>query len=84
MYIRDAAFAAANLTALYAPYLSKNTEIILPSDAAWNTSVEQRWTVFAPPTYLGAIKPATEQDVATIVCPGSLVPSPEFVYFLLN
>ncbi|KAK1248864.1 hypothetical protein MKX08_007084 [Trichoderma sp. CBMAI-0020] len=67
MYIRDAAFAAANLTALYAPYLSKDTEIILPSDAAWNTSVEQRWTIFAPPTYLGAIKPATEQDVAKVV-----------------
>jgi hypothetical protein len=69
MHIRDATFAVANLTALYAPYLSNDAQIFLPSDAAWNTSVEQRWTIFAPPTYLGAIKPATEQDVATIVRP---------------
>ncbi|KAG8170146.1 hypothetical protein KVR01_000891 [Diaporthe batatas] len=58
---------AVNLTLLFSAQLSPNARIIMRDDQQWETLVEQRWTVFAPPTYLGAIIPATEQDVATIV-----------------
>lgn len=60
---------AVNLTLLFSAQLSPNASIILRDDQQWETLVEQRWTVFAPPTYLGAIIPATEQDVAAIVRP---------------
>ncbi|WYZ38371.1 hypothetical protein EsH8_III_000285 [Colletotrichum jinshuiense] len=61
------ALAAVNLTLLFSSHLSPDARIILRDDQQWNTAVQQRWSVFSPPTYLGAIKPATEQDVAAIV-----------------
>lgn len=57
-----------NIKALFAPNLSKDTEFFLPSDANYSQSVTQRWDIFTEPTYLGAIIPATEKDVQTIVC----------------
>ncbi|KAI9879288.1 MAG: hypothetical protein M1830_009018 [Pleopsidium flavum] len=56
-----------NLTALVGPNLSPGAEIFLPSDANYAEDVTQRWTTHKAPSYLGAIKPATEADVQNIV-----------------
>ena len=56
-----------NLTDLFGPELSPKAQIILPTDAAWRTEVRARWTDYKALSYLGAIKPATEEDVQVIV-----------------
>ena len=56
-----------NLTSLFGPHLSSGSQIFLPSNANYTVDVTQRWTTWDEPTYLGAIKPATEPDVQTIV-----------------
>lgn len=64
---------AANLTHLFGPHLSPAAQIILPTETAWRTEVQARWTDYQAPTYLGAVKPATEGDVQRIVS-GCLCP----------
>lgn len=58
---------SVNVKSLFASSLSKDTEFFLPSDANYSQSVTQRWDIFTEPTYLGAVKPATEKDIQTIV-----------------
>lgn len=60
--------ASLNLTAIYGPGLSPNAEIFYASDPAWHTEVTPRWNLYAAPSFYGAIKPATEQDVQHVVC----------------
>ncbi|OJJ67836.1 hypothetical protein ASPBRDRAFT_68573 [Aspergillus brasiliensis CBS 101740] len=64
-----AGFPAANLSSvLSSPLLglSPATEIFYPSDADW-TNETQRWTLHDSPTYLAAVKPATERDAQKLV-----------------
>ena len=61
------ALRTTNLTALLRPGLSPGAEIILPADSDWASEVETRWSDYQAPTYLGAIKPATEEDIQDIV-----------------
>ncbi|PCG89579.1 FAD-binding, type 2 [Penicillium occitanis (nom. inval.)] len=56
-----------NLNALFKPHLSSGARIILPSSQNYTTQAIQRWTVWEEPTYIGAIQPATEEDVEQIV-----------------
>jgi len=56
-----------NLTRLFGPSLSPGAQIILPTDSKWDTQVRARWSNYQAPTYLGAIKPATETDIQHIV-----------------
>lgn len=56
-----------NLDALFRPVLSPEAEIFYPSWANWTDNVQQRWTDYLAPSYLGAIKVATVQDVQNIV-----------------
>ena len=58
-----AATQRPNITTLFAGYLSSSAEIYLPG----NPAVTQRWTLHDEPTYFGAIKVGTEDDVVTIV-----------------
>lgn len=66
-----AATATANndscLQALFGHALSSGAEIFYPSWANWTTDVQQRWTSYLAPSYLGAIKVATTSDVQNIV-----------------
>ncbi|KAI4224138.1 MAG: hypothetical protein L6R36_004894 [Xanthoria steineri] len=62
-----AATRNASIKSLFAGSLSPGTEIFLPSDANYSQSVTQRWDIFTEPTYLGAIKPATDEDVQSII-----------------
>ncbi|KAI4235936.1 MAG: hypothetical protein L6R40_006304 [Gallowayella cf. fulva] len=57
----------ADIRHLFSSRLSSDTRIFLPSDANFSQEVTQRWDIFTEPNYLGVIKPATEQDVQTIV-----------------
>lgn len=59
--------AVANLTALFGPGLSPGAKIYSASTANYTQDVTQRWTLHDAPTYIGAIKPATEADVQNIV-----------------
>ncbi|KAB8277720.1 hypothetical protein BDV30DRAFT_234585 [Aspergillus minisclerotigenes] len=64
-----AGFPAANLSSgLSSPLLglSPATGIFYPSNADW-TNDPQRWTLHDSPTYLAAVKPATESDVQKLV-----------------
>lgn len=63
-----------NLDALFRPVLSPEAEIFYPSWANWTDNVQQRWTDYLAPSYLGAIKVATVQDVQNIV--GALYKAP--------
>jgi hypothetical protein len=56
-----------NLTETFRPALSDGAEIYSVNDPNWATETTQRWSNWDAPTYIGAIKPATEQDVAATV-----------------
>ncbi|KAK4697082.1 hypothetical protein P7C71_g938, partial [Lecanoromycetidae sp. Uapishka_2] len=56
-----------NLTALFGPSLSPDAQIILPSDVNFSERLTQRWTNYNAPSYIGAIKPATEADIQNTV-----------------
>ncbi|KAL3461912.1 hypothetical protein BJX64DRAFT_299902 [Aspergillus heterothallicus] len=55
--------ALPNLTSIFRPYLSQSAEILLPTDNEFPGQLTQRWTDYNKPTYIGAIKPATEADI---------------------
>ena len=58
----------SNLTDLFGPHLSPKAQIIPPTTPEYPAQLQQRWTDYNAPSYsLGAIKPATEQDVQNIV-----------------
>jgi hypothetical protein len=59
--------AATNLTALFGPSLSPGAKIYSASTTNYSQEVTQRWTLHDAPTYVGAIKPATEADIQNIV-----------------
>ncbi|KAL4997559.1 FAD-binding domain-containing protein [Aspergillus recurvatus] len=59
--------AWVNLTSIYGSGLSPGAEIFYASDPDWDTEVTQRWTLVGAPTFYGAIKPATEQDIQHVV-----------------
>ena len=56
-----------NLTALFGPSLSPSAQIILPTDTDFSDRLTQRWTDYNAPSYIGAIKPATEADIQNVV-----------------
>lgn len=56
-----------NLTALFGPSLSADAQILLPTDTNFTAKLTQRWTDYNAPSYIGAIKPATEADIQNIV-----------------
>ncbi|KAL4998573.1 hypothetical protein BDV10DRAFT_201248 [Aspergillus recurvatus] len=55
-----------NLTALYGPGLSDSAQIVYASEPGFE-EITPRWTLYRPPTYYGAIIPATEADIQHIV-----------------
>lgn len=57
-----------NLGDLYGSGLSPGAEIYYATDANYSQEVQPRYYDFEPPTFYGAIKPATEADIAHIVC----------------
>ena len=56
-----------NLTALFGPSLSPGAQILLPKDTNFSAELTQRWTDYNAPSYIGAIKAATEVDIQNIV-----------------
>jgi hypothetical protein len=52
--------------------LSPGAKIYFPSDPSYVNETIQRWTVYEEPTYIAAIKPATDDDVKAIVRPSEL------------
>ncbi|KAL4745582.1 hypothetical protein BDW72DRAFT_211212 [Aspergillus terricola var. indicus] len=56
-----------NLTSIYGSGLSPEAEIFYASDPDWDTEVTPRWTLVGAPTFYGAIRPATEQDIQHVV-----------------
>ncbi|KAF2172597.1 hypothetical protein M409DRAFT_62371 [Zasmidium cellare ATCC 36951] len=57
-----------NITSLFGPHLSSDALIVPPTTPDFPAQLQQRWTDVNAPSYdLGAIKPATEDDVQSIV-----------------
>ncbi|KAK3995182.1 hypothetical protein QBC44DRAFT_320654 [Cladorrhinum sp. PSN332] len=57
-----------NLTELFGPHLSKDAVIVSPTDKRFHAKIQQRWTDFDAPSFsVGAIKPATAEDIQNIV-----------------
>lgn len=63
---------STNLTELFGPSLSSDAKIILPEQKSWSIEIQERWTDYQAPSYLGAIIPATVQDVQRIVSQNAL------------
>ncbi|XP_014551795.1 hypothetical protein COCVIDRAFT_41943 [Bipolaris victoriae FI3] len=47
--------------------LSSSSEVVLSSSQAYTTEIKQRWDAYDPPSFVVVVKPATANDVATIV-----------------
>ena len=62
-----AASSYYDLQQLFGPHLSPEAEIVLRPDTNWFQDVQQRWSTWAAPSYKGAIKVATAEDVQNIV-----------------
>lgn len=58
---------ATDLHALFGPSLSPEAEIFLPSYANYTQELQQRWTEWSEPSYIGAIKVGNAKDVQNIV-----------------
>jgi FAD/FMN-containing dehydrogenase len=59
---------ATNLTTLFGPHLSPQAEILHPIDNNFYAKLRKRWSNYHAPSYgIGAIKPATANDVRNIV-----------------
>ncbi|PNY29983.1 Uncharacterized protein TCAP_00107 [Tolypocladium capitatum] len=56
--------AAFNITELFGPGLSAGASIY---ETSFTSDVSQRWSVHRAPSFVGAIKPATVEDVQSIV-----------------
>lgn len=71
-----------NITALFGPHLSSGALVIPPTTVGFPAQLQQRWTDYNAPSYdLGAIKPATERDVQTIV---KIANSHELPFFVIG
>ncbi|KAF3766676.1 FAD-binding domain-containing protein [Cryphonectria parasitica EP155] len=60
---------AANLSAIFdqsSYQWDVNTVLVLPNDTSF-ANLTERWTLFDAPSFAGAIRPATEADVAQVV-----------------
>lgn len=61
--------ASIDLESIFGPYVSPETEIAEVGDADFDEVVSPRWSEWRPPTWTGAIKPQTEEDLQEIVYP---------------
>ncbi|KAE8146574.1 hypothetical protein BDV25DRAFT_162207 [Aspergillus avenaceus] len=59
--------ASFDLEEVFGSELSSEAEIFYPSWSNWTDNVQQRWTDYQAPTYLGAIKVATVADIQSTV-----------------
>ena len=75
-FVASSSAQSANITQLFSSSLSPGAEILLPTDADYGDAT-QRWTLHDAPSYLGAIKVATEADVANIVST-KIMPNKEY------
>ena len=61
------AMTGPQVAAYFQENLSSGSSVHLPSDSNYTTQVAQRWDIFAPPTYIVAVKPALPQDIQRVV-----------------
>lgn len=47
--------------------LTSESEVFLPTDGNYSVETTQRWTTYKEPTYIVAVKPATESDIQSVV-----------------
>jgi len=48
-------------------HLSSKSEVFLSSSQSYQTELTERWNAYQAPSYVVGVKPATAQDVSTIV-----------------
>lgn len=56
-----------DIKAIFGPKLSPGAEVVLRSDAKWTEKVQQRWSAYLAPDYLGAVKVKTVEDIQNTV-----------------
>lgn len=61
--------------------LSSSSEVLLSSDQSYDTEIKERWNAYDAPTFVVGVKPATVEDVATIV---SLAKRLYFIFFCIT
>lgn len=61
--------SAQLIAAYFNQILSSGSEVWLPNETNYTSSITQRWTVYPPaePTYIVALKPALPSDIQKIV-----------------
>jgi hypothetical protein len=65
--VAAAEHSSSYIASIFSPSLSPGAQIFLPTDVNYTEEVNQRWTTFAVPSFIGTIKPATERDIQNIV-----------------
>jgi hypothetical protein len=63
----DISSKTPDIKAIFGPKLSPGAEVILRSDVKWTEKVQQRWSAYLAPDYLGAVKVATVEDIQNTV-----------------
>lgn len=62
------AHTGPEIAAYFKTHLSKAAEVYLPSQSNYTLETTARWNAFSAPTYVISVKPASDQDVQTLVC----------------
>ena len=57
----------AEVASYFRRYLSKVSDIELPSESNYTMETMQRWNAFSAPTYIISVKPATDVDIQKIL-----------------
>lgn len=58
-------------------FLSSGSSVYLPSDPDYAENTTTRWDVYAPPTYVVAVKPALIEDIQKVVSIPHTFPAPD-------
>jgi hypothetical protein len=61
------ALTGQEVAAYFRQSLTLESEVFLPTDSNYTQETTQRWTAYKEPTYIVAVKPASEADVQSIV-----------------
>ncbi|CAE7205748.1 hypothetical protein P3342_011551 [Pyrenophora teres f. teres] len=61
------AVTPGNIQSYLQSHLSSKSEVFLSSSQSYQTELTERWNAYQAPSYVVGVKPATAQDVSTIV-----------------
>ena len=61
------AVAPVNIQSYLKSHLSSKSDVFLSGSQSYKTELTERWNAYLAPSYIVHVKPATAQDVSTVV-----------------